>query len=201
MEEVLHLLKKGEVPPFMYHYIYQYKIFIHIYVNICVYSSYEHTHTHTHTQVNRTVAGTDMNERSSRSHMVLSVFVEGCNLTTGVKTFGKLHLIDLAGSERLARSGAQVHMYYSMSCIHVCVCVCVCVHDVYVCMYACIYIFMYSGAAAQGGAKHQQISLGTRGLHSEPRGQVEARALPQLQAHVFPTRLVGGRLQGALIYS
>jgi len=58
-------------------------------------------------ELNRTVAGTDMNERSSRSHMVLSVFVEGCNLATGGKTFGKLHLIDLAGSERLARSGAQ----------------------------------------------------------------------------------------------
>ena len=58
--------------------------------------------------LNRTVAGTDMNEHSSRSHMVLSVFVEGNNLTNGVKTYGKLHLIDLAGSERLARSGAQV---------------------------------------------------------------------------------------------
>ena len=44
-------------------------------------------------EVNRTVAGTDMNERSSRSHMVLSVFVEGTNLNTGIKTFGKLHLI------------------------------------------------------------------------------------------------------------
>ena len=58
-------------------------------------------------EVNRTVAGTDMNERSSRSHMVLSVFVEGTNLNTGIKTFGKLHLIDLAGSERLARSNAE----------------------------------------------------------------------------------------------
>jgi len=58
-------------------------------------------------ELNRTVAGTDMNERSSRSHMVLSVFVEGSNLSTGIKTYGKLHLIDLAGSERLARSGAQ----------------------------------------------------------------------------------------------
>ena len=58
-------------------------------------------------ELNRTVAGTDMNERSSRSHMVLSVFVEGVNRSTSVKTFGKLHLIDLAGSERLARSGAQ----------------------------------------------------------------------------------------------
>jgi kinesin family protein C2/C3 len=58
-------------------------------------------------EANRTVAGTDMNERSSRSHMVLSVYVEGTNVTSGVKTTGKLHLIDLAGSERLARSNAQ----------------------------------------------------------------------------------------------
>jgi hypothetical protein len=152
---------------------------------VCIHLT--NTHTHPPLQLNRTVAGTDMNERSSRSHMVLSVFVEGCNLTTGVKTSGKLHLIDLAGSERLARSGAQVYVYS----IHVCVCVCI------VCMYVCIYIYMYTGAATQGGAEHQQISLVARRLHTEPLGQVEARALPQLKAHVFPTRFVGGGLQGA----
>ena len=56
---------------------------------------------------NRSVAGTDMNQRSSRSHMVLTVFVEGRHLSSEATTFGKLHLIDLAGSERLARSGAE----------------------------------------------------------------------------------------------
>ena len=39
--------------------------------------------------------------------MVLTVFVEGRHLSSEATTFGKLHLIDLAGSERLARSGAE----------------------------------------------------------------------------------------------
>mmetsp|Transcript_67162 Transcript_67162/g.160536 ORF Transcript_67162/g.160536 Transcript_67162/m.160536 type:complete len:820 (+) Transcript_67162:147-2606(+) len=55
----------------------------------------------------RTVGKTNCNEHSSRSHMILSVFVKCSNLATGVMTHGKLHLIDLAGSERISRSGAQ----------------------------------------------------------------------------------------------
>ena len=55
---------------------------------------------------NRTTAETKMNERSSRSHQVLTVMVEGRHLDSGVCTRGCLHLIDLAGSERLSRSGA-----------------------------------------------------------------------------------------------
>jgi kinesin family protein C2/C3 len=34
------------------------------------------------------------------------VYVQGTNLSTGVQTNGKLNLIDLAGSERVAKSGA-----------------------------------------------------------------------------------------------
>lgn len=56
---------------------------------------------------NRAVAETRMNERSSRSHQVLTVMVEGTMAATRGRTFGCLHLIDLAGSERVARSGAQ----------------------------------------------------------------------------------------------
>jgi len=47
---------------------------------------------------------TNMNEHSSRSHSLLSVEVEGENLIAGIKYVGKLHLIDLAGSERLSKS-------------------------------------------------------------------------------------------------
>jgi kinesin family protein C2/C3 len=47
-----------------------------------------------------------MNEHSSRSHALLVVYVNGTNLSTGVQTHGKLNLIDLAGSERVAKSGA-----------------------------------------------------------------------------------------------
>lgn len=50
-----------------------------------------------------------MNEASSRSHCVLGVCLEGHNATTGESKNGVLNLIDLAGSERLKTSGAQVH--------------------------------------------------------------------------------------------
>ncbi|GMH44370.1 hypothetical protein BSKO_12304 [Bryopsis sp. KO-2023] len=55
---------------------------------------------------NRAVGGTKMNDRSSRSHSVLTVVVAGTNRLTGVRTHGCLHLVDLAGSERIARSQA-----------------------------------------------------------------------------------------------
>lgn len=48
-------------------------------------------------QRNRSVAETKMNERSSRSHSVLTVIVDGLNSVTGIRTHGCLHLIDLAG--------------------------------------------------------------------------------------------------------
>ena len=57
---------------------------------------------------NRSVGKTNMNEHSSRSHMILSVFTKSHNEMTGTKAFGKMHLIDLAGSERVGRSGAEV---------------------------------------------------------------------------------------------
>lgn len=48
-------------------------------------------------QRNRSVAETKMNERSSRSHSVLTIIVDGLNNVTGIRTHGCLHLIDLAG--------------------------------------------------------------------------------------------------------
>ncbi len=53
---------------------------------------------------NRHITKTDMNDHSSRSHLILSVYVAGKNKFTGATSFGKLHLIDLAGSERVGRS-------------------------------------------------------------------------------------------------
>ncbi|KAJ1487865.1 putative C-terminal motor kinesin, partial [Baffinella frigidus] len=50
---------------------------------------------------------TDMNAQSSRSHMVLTVSVTCTPLSGAAPSFGKLHLIDLAGCERLSRSGAE----------------------------------------------------------------------------------------------
>ncbi|KAL2342489.1 hypothetical protein Fmac_003774 [Flemingia macrophylla] len=53
---------------------------------------------------NRAIAATSMNERSSRSHSVISIHVHGKDLKTGSTMDGNLHLIDLAGSERVDRS-------------------------------------------------------------------------------------------------
>lgn len=55
---------------------------------------------------NRTTFATNMNEHSSRSHCLLTVSVSAVQRTTGTTMRGKLHLIDLAGSERVSRSGA-----------------------------------------------------------------------------------------------
>jgi len=56
---------------------------------------------------NRAVGSTKMNERSSRSHSVLTVIVDGNNRRSGVRSHACLHLVDLAGSERVARSEAS----------------------------------------------------------------------------------------------
>lgn len=59
-----------------------------------------------HGAKNRRSAETKMNERSSRSHLILTVIVDGVTLETGAKTHACLHLIDLAGSERVRKSEA-----------------------------------------------------------------------------------------------
>jgi kinesin family protein C2/C3 len=55
---------------------------------------------------NRATASTDMNEHSSRSHMVLSVDVYS-GLEDSQKNKGTLYLVDLAGSERVRKSNVQ----------------------------------------------------------------------------------------------
>eukprot|EP00796_Vickermania_ingenoplastis_P004136 gene4136-2978_t len=57
-------------------------------------------------QSNRSQGKTNMNEHSSRSHMILYIIVRTTNTQTGLQSYGKLSLIDLAGSERLDKSGA-----------------------------------------------------------------------------------------------
>ncbi|XP_060670239.1 kinesin-like protein KIN-14P [Ziziphus jujuba] len=53
---------------------------------------------------NRAVGATALNERSSRSHSVVTIHVRGTDLKRGVALIGNLHLVDLAGSERVDRS-------------------------------------------------------------------------------------------------
>lgn len=54
----------------------------------------------------RATAATDANDRSSRSHSVLSIKIRGCNEHTNETKSGTLHLVDLAGSERIGNSHA-----------------------------------------------------------------------------------------------
>ncbi|KAL9098469.1 MAG: hypothetical protein Q9163_005877, partial [Psora crenata] len=55
---------------------------------------------------NRSVAATQANGRSSRSHSVFILKLTGENSITGEHSEGTLNLVDLAGSERLSHSGA-----------------------------------------------------------------------------------------------
>ena len=54
----------------------------------------------------RAVAATNCNERSSRSHSVFILKIQGSNSKTGECCTGSLNLVDLAGSERLKESGS-----------------------------------------------------------------------------------------------
>lgn len=55
---------------------------------------------------NRAVGSTALNERSSRSHSVLTVHIRGKEVVSGSTLKGCLHLVDLAGSERVDKSEA-----------------------------------------------------------------------------------------------
>ena len=50
---------------------------------------------------------TEMNEASSRSHLVFAIIVDSKNLVTGVRTIGKISFVDLAGSEKSAKTGVD----------------------------------------------------------------------------------------------
>ncbi len=48
----------------------------------------------------------DINAHSSRSHCLLVIHAAATDPTTGVRSVGKLTLCDLAGSERINKTGA-----------------------------------------------------------------------------------------------
>jgi hypothetical protein len=43
----------------------------------------------------------------SRSHLMMSLYVESKNLSSGITTLGKLTLADLAGSEKVSKNGLE----------------------------------------------------------------------------------------------
>jgi kinesin family protein 5 len=55
---------------------------------------------------NRVVSATRMNEESSRSHSIFIITLNQKNLNTLESKSGKLFLIDLAGSEKVKKTGA-----------------------------------------------------------------------------------------------
>lgn len=55
----------------------------------------------------RSVAATDMNAASSRSHSIFAMYLTGSSQELGLELHGALHLVDLAGSERLDKSGSK----------------------------------------------------------------------------------------------
>ncbi|KAF1318511.1 Kinesin-like protein, partial [Globisporangium splendens] len=55
----------------------------------------------------RSVGSHDFNEHSSRSHLVLSIQIETIQKVENRRRVSKLHLIDLAGSERVSKTAAS----------------------------------------------------------------------------------------------
>lgn len=57
-------------------------------------------------QQHRSVAATNMNEHSSRSHLIFMITINQKNLHDLSNKTGKLYLVDLAGSEKVGKTGA-----------------------------------------------------------------------------------------------
>ena len=55
---------------------------------------------------NRAVSATNMNSGSSRSHLVFIFTINMTNINDYSAKVGKLSLIDLAGSEKISKTGA-----------------------------------------------------------------------------------------------
>ena len=55
----------------------------------------------------RTIASTLLNDRSSRSHAILTIVFNQINTLDGTETTSKINIVDLAGSEKISLSGVK----------------------------------------------------------------------------------------------
>jgi hypothetical protein len=55
----------------------------------------------------RKTRATAMNDTSSRSHLIFAIKIDVYNVNTKQKTLGKISFVDLAGSEKSAKTGTN----------------------------------------------------------------------------------------------
>ncbi|VDN02938.1 unnamed protein product [Thelazia callipaeda] len=67
---------------------------------------------------NRACAKTDLNDQSSRSHVIVRIQIKAVNRTTNTISESRLNLVDLAGSERVSQSGATGQQLKEAQCIN-----------------------------------------------------------------------------------
>ena len=56
---------------------------------------------------NRVVCETPMNDASTRSHCIFTIYLESRKVDAELRTYSKINLVDLSGSERVGKTGAN----------------------------------------------------------------------------------------------
>lgn len=55
---------------------------------------------------NRVVCETPLNDKSTRSHCIFTIYLESQKMNSELKNFSKINLVDLSGSEKLSKTQA-----------------------------------------------------------------------------------------------